>query len=658
MVRSLTAATRDSVADLIAASRTLGRPDLTLHGGGNTSVKGDWLDVTGELLPVLVVKGSGHDLASIDEAGFAPLRLARLRQLLPPTVLANEDLAGELRCAILDSDAPDPSVETLVHALLPHTAVLHSHADAILTLTNTPAGADLVAELFGDHVLVVDYAMPGTDLAAAIARAWDSAGPRRARVEGIVVLRHGLFTMGDSPSQALERHLRLVAAATARIATARAARAHADRPGPAGLPAGMDTAVRLATLRGRVSRLANEPFVMSRDTTERAARALADPAVLAAATEGPLTPDHVIWTGYRPLVGEDVDSYVAAHEDYVRANRARRGEEHAPHIGVPRVVLDPELGILSFGRVARECRIVQDITHTTLAAIADSLALGGYRPADRDHVFDLEYWAPQRHKRVRAARPRPLAGHVALVTGAASGIGRACAAELLAHGASVVGWDRSESIVGTFDSPEWHGIRVDVTEPAAQQQALWAAVDRFGGVDILVVAAGVFPTTQSIGELESAQWRRAMSVNVDSVAELYRLIHPILVASPVGGRVCVVASKNVAAPGPGAASYSASKAALTQLTRVAALEWAGDGIRVNLVHPDAVFDTALWTPELIAARAAHYGMTEAEYKRRNLLRAEIHSADVGRAVRATVDDTLRCTTGAHIPVDGGNERVI
>ncbi|MEU1161452.1 SDR family oxidoreductase [Streptomyces sp. NPDC005921] len=655
MAGSFAAGTGSSIADLITASRTLGRPDLTLHGGGNTSLKGEWLDVTGELVPALLVKGSGHALASIDADGFAPLRLERLRQLLPPTSVASDDLANELRCAVLDSDAPDPSVETLVHALLPHKAVFHSHADAILTLTNTPEGGELVAELFGGRVLVVEYAMPGTELAAAIAGAWELAGTRQASLEGIVVLQHGLFTMGDSPAQALDRHLDMVAVAGKYIADARAG----AKPSPSREPLkGYDTAVRLAALRARISRVAGGPLVMTRDTSEEASRALADPAVLSAVAEGPLTPDHVVWTGYRPLLGDDVDNYVDGHEEYVRSNRVRRGEDYEPEPVAPRVLLDPELGILSVGRTARETRIVEDITRHTLTSVADSNLLGGYRPADPSHVFDLDHWAPQGRKRSRAARSLPLVGHVALVTGAASGIGQACAAELLSQGASVVGWDRSESVVEAFDSPEWHGIRVDVTDPVAQREALTTTVDRFGGLDILVVAAGVFPTAQHIGQLDATQWRKAMSVNVDSVAELFRLAHPLLATSPVGGRVCVVASKNVAAPGPGAAAYSASKAALTQLTRVAALEWAPDGIRINLVHPDAVFDTALWTPELLAARAAHYGMTEDEYKRRNLLRTEIRSADVGRAVRASVDNTLRCTTGAHLPVDGGNERVI
>jgi len=280
------------------------------------------------------------------------------------------------------------------------------------------------------------------------------------------------------------------------------------------------------------------------------------------------------------------------------------------------------------------------------------------RPAGDEHIFDLEHWDAQEDKLERVTTAGALTGEVAVVTGAASGIGRACAAELLASGASVVGWDVSPDVATTFDSPEWLGLQVDVTDGAAQRAALRAGVAAFGGLDILVVSAGIFPTAAHLDVMDMATWRRTMSVNVDSVAELYGLAHPLLREAVGGGRVVVVASKNVLAPGPGAAAYSASKSALTQLSRVAALEWAPDGIRVNMVHPDAVFDTALWTPELLAKRAAHYGLSVEDYKRRNLLRTEVTSAAVARLVLAMAGDTFACTTGAQVPIDGGNERVV
>lgn len=251
-----------------------------------------------------------------------------------------------------------------------------------------------------------------------------------------------------------------------------------------------------------------------------------------------------------------------------------------------------------------------------------------------------------------------MAGQVALVTGAASGIGRACAAQLLQRGAAVIGLDISPRIFDSFEGPAWIGIEADVTDEAAQADALAAGVERYGGVDLAVLAAGIFGATRPVAQLDEAEWRRVQAVNLDSAATLLRLLHPLLVRSPASPAVAVVASRNVPAPGKGAAAYSASKAALTQLSRVTALEWAEDGIRVNVVHPDAVFDTGLWTPELLAERAEKYGMTVEEYKRRNLLSVEVTSDTVAGVVAELLSDRFAATTGAQIPIDGGSERVI
>jgi rhamnose utilization protein RhaD (predicted bifunctional aldolase and dehydrogenase)/NAD(P)-dependent dehydrogenase (short-subunit alcohol dehydrogenase family) len=645
-------APQELVAPLVAVSRTLGAdPSLVMHGGGNTSLKVRWRERTGRETAALLVKGSGCDLATIGEDGFAPLRLERVRELLPPTQLGDLDLVNELRCSLLDASAPDPSVETLVHALLPHPAVVHSHADVLLTLTNTPDGAAWVSELLGDRVVVVEYAMPGPELGAACAAAWATqAGPDTV---GLVVLQHGLFTVGDNPQQALDRHHELLRVATAavrdRLGRARTAPAAAVTPRP--------DPVSLARLRAEISELAGTPMIV-RQTGGPEFERLLTPAILDAIQRGPVTPDHALWTKPFPMIGTDVRAYGDRYRAYVSANEHRRDVPLMPLDPAPRVALTQEHGLLSIGRTVIEAKRAEDITRHTLAVVADAEELGGYRPASAGHVFDLEYWALQQEKLHRAHDPAPLTGRIALVTGAASGIGRACAESLLAVGAAVIAVDRAEEVVGLVDDPAWLGLQADVTDEAAVRDAIADGVARFGGLDIVVVGAGIFPEAAPLTELSTETWRRTMAVNVDSVAALYRMVGPLLEVSPHGGRVVVVASKNVLAPGPGAAAYSASKAALTQLSRVAALEWAPKGVRVNLVHPDAVFDTGLWTQELLRARAEHYGMSIEDYKRRNLLRTEVTSRAVARLVQAMADETFACTTGAQVPIDGGNERVI
>ncbi|MDQ2826548.1 MAG: SDR family oxidoreductase, partial [Actinomycetota bacterium] len=246
----------------------------------------------------------------------------------------------------------------------------------------------------------------------------------------------------------------------------------------------------------------------------------------------------------------------------------------------------------------------------------------------------------------------------ALVTGAAGGIGRACAGALLAEGAAVAGFDVHPRIKAAFAGPQWRGIEVDVTDASGVEGALEHTVERFGGLDVLVLNAGAFPPGASIASQDMDAWRRLMAVNVDANVALLREAHPLLRLAPRGGRVVIVGSKNVPAPGPGAAAYSASKAALTQLARVAALEWGADGIRVNVVHPNAVFDTGIWSDGILAERAARYGLTEEEYRTNNVLRTEVTSADVARMCIAMCGPAFARTTGAQVPVDGGNERVI
>ncbi len=637
---------------LVAVTDKLGSdPELVLYGGGNSSVKVDWVTVTGKKIPALFVKGSGHDMAGITTAGFAPLDLRRVRELLPPTRVGDLDFADELRCTMLTSAAPDPSVESLVHALLPHKAVLHSHADAILALTNTERGAENIVQALGEEVLIVDYAMPGPDLGAAVHAAWSAALKRQEKPTAIVVLEHGLFTMADTPEQACEKHLELVARANEFIA-GRRPKLNAEARLPPADP------VVLAQLRHEISHAAGHPMIMRREAGASVAEFSANPEYVAAARRGPATPDHVIWTGPFPMIGRNVAEFGREYEQYFAEHADRRDVELVRRDPAPRVVLDPHLGLLSVGRTAKEARAVSEIFAHTMDTIANAEALGGYVPAGPGHVFDLEYWAPQQEKLKRADTHLPLVGKVAVVTGAASGIGRACAQELMAAGASVVGWDISADVGETFDSEDFLGLQVDVTDPQAQRAAIAAGVEAFGGLDILVVCAGIFPTAQHLEELDMAVWRRTMSINVDAVAELYSLAFPLLKEAPGGGRVVVIASKNVAAPGPGAAAYSSSKAAITQLSRVAALEWAPHGIRVNMLHPDAVFDTALWTDELLAKRADHYGMSIDEYKRRNLLSTEVTSVGVGQLAVAMSSSLFDATTGAQVPIDGGNERVI
>ncbi|HKZ20513.1 MAG TPA: bifunctional aldolase/short-chain dehydrogenase [Acidimicrobiia bacterium] len=628
----------------VYGSRLLGsEPTLVLHGGGNTSVKGAYHDITGVEIDALFVKGSGWDLATIAATGFTPLRMSRLAELLDLDAISDQEMMRELSAARLDPAAPQPSVESLLHAFLPFPAVQHSHADVIVTLTNVTDADATVREAFGDAVVVVPYVMPGFDLARLVRKLW----PAETAAIGMVLMNHGLFTFGATSREAYERHIELITKAEEYLGPA-------SPPTPRELPA--PNPVDLAAFRQRLSEVAGFPMVVRRHADPDVARFVARPDLGSLARRGPLTPDHVIRTKRVPLVGRDIDRYAKEYTEYFEVNQRRTGRDLQMLDAAPRVVLDPEWGMLAAGRSLVEAGIAADIYHHTIGVLERAEdQLGGYQALSPEELFDCEYWDLEQAK---LKRPGPLpefTGMVALVTGSASGIGRATAMELLGRGAAVVGCDISEP---TIHEPHCLGLQLDVTEDQEQRKAISRAVEHFGGIDIAVVGAGVFGETQNVADLDLDSWDRVMSVNVRAVGALLRDLEPFLRRSPVGGRVAVIASRNATAPGKGAAAYSASKAALTQLARVAALEWAEAGIRVNIVHPDGVFDTGIWSEDLIKSRAAAYGLEVDEYKRRNLLKTEVSAATVATIVADLCSDRYRATTGAQIPIDGGNERVI
>jgi len=374
--------------------------------------------------------------------------------------------------------------------------------------------------------------------------------------------------------------------------------------------------------------------------------------------QGPATPDHVIRTKPFPMLGRDVAGYADKYRTYFERFSAKAKEKKTMLDAAPRMALDRSLGFVAAGRSAKDAAIVEELYDHTIDVILRAEALGGWRALDQQHTFDIEYWDLEQAKLRKAGSPPPFTGEIALVTGAASGIGKACVESFLKRGAAVVGLDRNPAIESMWKRPDVLGLTCDLTNQQQIQEALDQAVKRFGGVDMLVLNAGIFPSSQPIQDIPAESWRAAMSVNVEANLLVMQACHALLKLAPRGGRIVVIGSKNVPAPGPGAAAYSASKAALNQLARVAALEWAKDGIRINSLHPNAVYDTALWTDEVLASRAKAYNLTVEQYKKNNLLKTEVASKDVAELAAEMCGPLFAKTTAAQVPVDGGNERVV
>jgi len=634
----------------VYSSRLLGgQSDLVLHGGGNTSVKLAGTTLFGETEPILMIKGSGHDLATIGADGFATLRLDWLRRALTLERLADDDLLVFQSQAMVNPAGPIPSVEALLHAAIDQRFVDHTHADAVVTLTNTPAAPQLIADVYGQRVLFVPYVHPGFELAKTVmalaAGRWDV-------LEGIVLQHHGLVTFADEAKTSYQRMIDLVTRAEAYLQKA-------GFPGRLARSAARQDLHGLARLRRLVSLQRGQPVIARWDDSPEACGFADRPGAGDLLKRGPLTADHVVRTKpFAAVIDADPQDCLAAFaQAYGRYFERFSDGSQVCQDPAPRWALWPGHGTVAFGDSLGQASQIADIVRHTLAAVQAAEALGGWQSLDQNQVFAMEYWPPQLAKTAREQRRGEFAGQIALVTGAASGIGLACARRLLEHGAAVVGLDINDAVKRLDNQPAWLGLACDVTDPDGVAKALAEVVRHFGGLDILVSNAGFFPVSQKLDGIDPNHWQRSRALNLTSHQRLLAAAIPYL-KEGVRPAVVVLGSKNVPAPGPGAAAYSVAKAGLTQLARLAALELGPLGIRVNIVHPDAVYDTALWTPQLLASRAAHYGLSVEQYKTKNLLKTEVTSADVAALVCAMAGRAFAKTTGAQVPIDGGNERVI
>ncbi len=639
----------------VYTSRLLGQdPDLVLHGGGNTSVKINQRNFFSETESLLYVKGSGWDLATIEAAGFPAVKMDVLLKMAQLEHLNDTDMVRLQRTAMIDPAAPNPSVEAILHALIPFTFVDHTHADAVVTLSNTPDGEQILRELYGERMLIFPYVMPGFTLARDIYQRTRDIDWQQC--DGIILLHHGVFTFADDARQSYERMIEIVAKAEACI---KDKGAMFESDAAIEVPDSEPDILALAAIRRSVSRireraslcrLAQDPLSLSFSRQKNLAHI---------AGQGPLTPDHVIRTKRIPaLLNEDpvaaIEGFARAYGYYFEKNNTAGLTCLNP---APCWAVWPGTGTLKFSSTARELGIIDDINRHTMKSILLAEQLGGWCALPEKDIFELEYWELEQAKLKKDKQAAGLQGKIALVTGAASGIGKACVEALLAQGAVVAALDIDPAIETLFAQEAVVGRVCDVTDSAQIQSALRALVTHFGGLDILVSNAGTFPLSARIEELDEDSWDSSISINLTSHQRMLSACIPFLKLG-VDPAVVFIASKNVPAPGPGASSYSVAKAGMTQLARVAALELAGDGIRVNTLHPDAVFDTAIWTDEVLEKRARHYGLSVQEYKTKNLLKTEVRSGDVAGLVCALAGSLFARTTGAQIPVDGGNDRVI
>jgi rhamnulose-1-phosphate aldolase/alcohol dehydrogenase len=675
------APTGSALDELVHRSNLLGADRaLANRGGGNTSAKGVVADHAGRETRTLWVKGSGTDLATITGPGFAALRLDELLPLREVEELDDAAMVDYLRRCALAPDQPRPSIETLLHAFVPAAHVDHTHPDAVIALTSSPEGRRLAEAAFGDEAAWLDYQRPGFAMSKRIAELLEEQPKARA----VLLERHGLVTWGETSEAAYRSTLEFVTRAAEALAAAGEGRFGLG--GPKVRPASAEEAERLLAtalpaLRGEL--LADARGVVLEVDRSPEAVAFASSAQAPEVSQvGAPCPDHLVNTKHKPLVvdfdpervsaaelaerlRDGVREYAGWYRDYYERNVTDESRPYPIDPAGPRVVLVPGVGIVTSGADAAKARFSRELYERAVAVESAADAAGGFRSLSEAEAFAIEYWPLERYKLLQGPPPSELSGRVALVTGGASGIGRAAARRLAELGAHVavadLNADGATAVADELQSRHGErralGLRVDVTSEAAVQDVLQRVVLAWGGLDVLVCSAGI-ATSAPVTETTLADWETSYAVLARGYFLPAREAFRVLSAQGRGGSLVFVGSKNALVAGANAAAYSSAKAASLHLARCLAEEGGPHGIRVNTVNPDAVIEgSAIWSSEWKAERASTYGVSEEElpafYSARTTLGVNVFPEDVAEAIAFLASDRASKSTGNVINVDGG-----
>jgi rhamnose utilization protein RhaD (predicted bifunctional aldolase and dehydrogenase)/NAD(P)-dependent dehydrogenase (short-subunit alcohol dehydrogenase family) len=635
-----------------------GEPKLVLHGGGNTSVKTRMPDISGQTIDVLCVKGSGWDMGTIEAPGLPAVRLNPLRELEGLQALSDEDMVNVQRSNLLDAKSPNPSVETLLHAFLPHKFIDHTHSNAVLALTDQPDGAELAADVYGKRAALVPYVMPGF----ALAKKCSEVGKANPDVEGLILLKHGIFSMGATAEEAYVRMIDLVTLAEKRLA-----KATRKIFSSAALPAKAPSVAEIAPiLRGLMSipaksggREASQRFVFEFRSNPAILAFVNGKEIARYSQQGPVTPDHAIRTKNVPLVvpapeagkldkfkagtRTALEKFAADYHAYFTRYNGKQVVAKKELDPVPRVVLVPGVGLFGVGNTSKDAKIAADLAETTVEVIGDAERLGTYQCIPEPDIFDIEYWSLEQAK-LSAAAEKPLARRIAVVTGGSSGIGAATAAALAREGAEVAVLDRDVSKVKGF------AIACDVTKSDEVRAAFDKIAATLGGVDIVVSNAGA-AWQGKIGSVDEKVLRESFELNFWAHQSVAQNAVRIMKAQGLGGCLLFNASKQAVNPGADFGPYGLPKAATMFLSRQYAVDHGADGIRSNAVNADRI-RSGLLTDEMIAQRSKARGLSEADYMGGNLLGLEVTAEDVAQAFVSLAKASK--TTGAVVTVDGGN----
>ena len=658
----------EDIALRVYTSRLIGAdPSLVLHGGGNTSVKSVTTNTIGEEVNVLYVKGSGWDLDTLEPPGLPGVQLDHLVKLRKLDYLNDEDMVNEQRTHLLDAASPNPSVETLLHAFLPHKFIDHSHADAILVIADQPNAESLCENIYGDTMGIVPYIMPGFDLAKAAAEVYE----KNPDVKGLVLISHGLFTFGNTAKESYDRHIEAVQQAEDFIASY-----GKKKLSPINAKITSDAGEMLSSigpcLRGLFSEETGQNWLIHYRE---------DPAACAFASSleckdwsqiGTATPDHVIRTKQKPLllnpkhlndpeklrkeISGALKEYKNNYHKYFKINAQSKGVDKKELDPLPRIILVAGLGLVTIGKSVRETEIAADIYQHTIDIIKKSFDIGQFAPLKDNDLFDMEYWSLEQAK-LGKNKPAVAQGKIVYITGAASGIGLATAKLFAENGASLFLVDLDqETLVSEVEKLREQfktGIAfqvVDVTAEKEVEKSFEYLTKIFGGLDILISNAGN-AIRGKIGEVDSATLRKSFELNFFAHQTLASQAVQLFQKQKTGGVLMFNASKAAFNPGKDFGPYALPKAGVIALMKQYAVDYGKDGIRSNAVNADRI-RTKLFTKEVLAERSTARGLTPDEYFKSNLLETEVFDTDVAKGFFDTA--LAEKTTGSVIIVDGGN----
>ena len=653
----------NDLAIRIYSTRLLGRErELVLHGGGNTSLKTHLKDPLGNLLEVLCVKGSGWDMATIEAPGLPAVELAPLAKLAERSALSDQDLVAAQRKLLLNPSAPNPSIEAVLHAIIPHKYVDHSHANAIVSLTNQPDGENLIRDLFPD-TMIIPYVMPGF----ALAKLCHNELKKNPKAKHMILMQHGIFTFHDDPRQSYEDMISMCAKAEAALdkGSRRPFKA-AKLPPITGKLGDLAPIIRGALALNTGFEGQAKRWVLDFRTSDEIRQFTDGEGLADYATRGNATPDHVIRIKRFGLVvpapsGDDMDQFKAdvlqaverfaqEYKAYFDRNCQRAGAGVQILDCVPRVVYVPGVGIFGVGQTAKAAAISADIAEATISVITKAEGIGTFTALPEEELFDIEYWSLEQAK-LASVKEQKLDRHIVFVTGAASGLGFETAKLFKEKGAEVVLFDvdlpaveaAAREIGGT-------AIFCDVTDPEVVTKAIAQATSKFGGVDILISNAGA-AFQGALNTVDDALFQSAFDLNFWSHHLMARACVAIMEKQATGGALVFNVSKQALNPGRNFGPYGTSKAALMALMRQYAVEFGDLGISSNAVNADRI-RTNLLTDDFIEERAKARGTSTEEYMRGNLLGREVSGRDVAEAFLYLA--TARTTSGAVLTVDGGN----